>query len=63
MSEGDPSTGKALPQAAAQLQILASLNDPELEAPNKDGDEDELKPAKAQHLVTLGLKNDDLVSE
>ena len=60
MSEGE-STGKALPQAVAQLQILATLNDPE--APSKDGDEDELKPGKAQDLVTLGLKNDDLVSE
>ena len=35
MNEGER-TGEALPQAAAQLQILATPNDPE--APNKDGD-------------------------
>ena len=49
--EGDPSTGEALPQAAAQLQSLATQNDSELEATNEDGDEEELKPGKAQDLV------------
>ena len=38
-------------------------NDPDQEAPNKDGDEDERKPGKAHDLVTSGLKNDQLVSD
>lgn len=60
MSEGE-STGEALPQVAAQLQILATVQGLPIKMEMKINLS--LKPGKAQDLVTLGLENDDLLSE